>query len=125
VQELVEAVLRDEKVEPSYVGIILSRRDAIHEMNRDFLQHDYPTDVLSFPIAEDKRALEGEVYVDLDMAAERASEFGDSFRREAARYVVHGVLHLVGHDDATTEERARMTVLENRYLTRYWDGGAG
>ncbi len=125
VQEMVRGLLRDEQVEPAYVGVILSRRAAIHEMNRDFLQHDYPTDVLSFLIVEDRRALEGEVYVDLDMAAERASEFGESFRREAARYVVHGVLHLAGYDDSTPEERARMSALENLYLGRYWDGGGG
>lgn len=125
VQKMVQGVLRDEHVQASYVGIILSRRDPIHEMNRDFLQHDYPTDVLSFPIVEDRNALEGEVYVDLDMAADRAAEFGESFRREAARYVVHGVLHLTGYDDATAPERARMTELENRYLGRYWDQGGG
>lgn len=122
---MVAGVLRDEQAEPAYVGVILSRRDAIHEMNRDFLQHDYPTDVLSFPIVEDRAALEGEVYVDLDMAAERASEFGEPFSREAARYVVHGLLHLLGHDDASLEERAQMSALENRYLGRYWDKGIG
>ncbi|MFT4605494.1 MAG: putative rRNA maturation factor [Rhodothermales bacterium] len=120
---MVHSLLRDENIEPAYVGVILSRREAIHEMNRDFLQHDYPTDVLSFPIVEDRDALEGEVYVDLDMAAERASEFGESFRREGARYVVHGVLHLAGYDDATPAERTHMSELENLYLGRYWDEG--
>ena len=122
---MVLGVLRDERMEPAYVGVILSRRESIHEMNRDFLQHDYPTDVLSFPIVEDREALEGEVYVDLDLAAERASEFGEPFRREAARYVVHGVLHLAGHDDSSPEERAQMSALENQYLCRYWDGAGG
>ncbi|NNE70932.1 MAG: rRNA maturation RNase YbeY [Rhodothermales bacterium] len=121
VRSMASGVLKDEGVTPHYVGIVLSRRDRIHEMNREFLDHDYPTDVISFPITEQRDALEGEVYVDLDMAADRAREFGETFRREAARYVVHGLLHLAGHDDATDSQRNRMRVLENRYLSRHWD----
>lgn len=89
-------------------------------MNREFLEHDYPTDVLSFRISDEGDALEGEVYVDLDMAAERAPEFGTRFSHEAARYVVHGLLHLAGHDDAQPEQREHMRELENRYLERFW-----
>ena len=54
--------------------------------------------------------------MDLDTAAERAPEFGVPFEREALRYVVHGVLHLAGHDDATDAGRAAMRALEDVYL---------
>lgn len=121
VRTLATRVLSDEGVTASYVGIVLSRRGPIHEMNREFLEHDYPTDVLSFPMSEKPESLEGEVYVDLDMAAERAAEFGETFSREAARYVVHGLLHLAGHEDGTEESRGRMRDLENLYLARHWD----
>lgn len=109
----------------AYVGIILSRSEEVHRLNREYLEHDYPTDVLSFVISDEPGALEGEVYVDLDMAALRAPEFGTGFRREAARYVVHGLLHLAGHEDATPEQRTRMHENENRYLKAFWDTERG
>jgi len=101
------------------LGIVLADRDTIHRLNREFLDHDYPTDVLSFVLDENAAAegvVDGEVYVDLDMAAERAPEFGTTFEDEARRYVVHGLLHLMGYDDATDAERAAMREREDVYL---------
>lgn len=121
VQALAGSVLEAEHVRWSYVGIILSRQQQIHDMNRDFLGHDYPTDVLSFPVSGEGEILEGEVYVDLDTARSNASEFGTSFAQEAARYVIHGLLHLAGHDDSSTHQRAAMRQLEDRYLGLFWD----
>ena len=101
------------------LGVVLADHAAVHALNRAWLGHDYETDVVSFPLDEAaaaERAVDGEVYVDLDTAAERAPEFGTTFEREALRYVVHGLLHLMGYDDATDAERARMRALEDRYL---------
>lgn len=102
-----------------YLGVVLTGHAAVHRLNHDFLGHDYETDVVSFPLDEGavaERVIDGEVYVDLDTAAERAPEFGATFEREAARYVVHGLLHLMGHNDATDAERDAMRALEDRYL---------
>jgi len=101
------------------LSVVLADRATVHALNREWLGHDNPTDVVSFPLDEEAAAegvIEGEVYVDLDTAAERAPEFGGAFEEEALRYVVHGLLHLVGHDDATDADRARMRALEDRYL---------
>lgn len=101
------------------VGVILGDHVLVHDLNREWLGHDWETDVVSFPLDEEGRArgqIEGEVYVDLDTAREVAPEVGASFEGEALRYVAHGLLHLVGYDDATDEERAVMRALEDRYL---------
>ncbi len=103
------------------LSIVLADRATVHRLNREFLDHDYPTDVLSFSLDEtafEERAIDGEVYVDLDMAAERAPEFGVPPEVEARRYVLHGVLHLMGYDDSTDAERAVMRSLEDKYLGR-------
>ena len=101
------------------LSIVLADHATVHELNREWLGHDYETDVVSFSLDEaalaDKR-IDGEIYVDLDTAAERAPDFGASFEAETLRYVLHGLLHLMGHDDATEEQRAAMRVLEDRYL---------
>lgn len=102
-----------------HVSLVLTDHETVRRLNQDYLDHDYNTDVLSFSLrAEDDEgdAVEGEVYVDLDTAAERHEEFGTSFEREAYRYVVHGVLHLLGYDDATESGREAMRVQENHIL---------
>ena len=102
------------------LGVVLADHATVHRLNREFLAHDYVTDVLSFSLDDAAAAggfVDGEVYVDLDTAAERAPEFDTTFEEEARRYVVHGLLHLMGYDDATDADRAAMRRLEDRYLS--------
>jgi len=117
-EALIWNVLTGEGAEPVYIGVILTDHETVLDLNRTYLQHDYFTDVLSFDLSEseDAHAIEGEVYVDLDTALERHEEFGVSFEEEVRRYVIHGVLHLLGYDDATPEEKAAMHALEDKYL---------
>jgi probable rRNA maturation factor len=72
---------------------------SIHELNRQFLDHDYPTDVLSFPLVAAGNHLEGEIVVSVDTAAREAAEVGWSTEDELLLYVVHGALHLAGFAD--------------------------
>ena len=119
VRAVVEAVCRGEGATVASLNVVLGDHALVHDLNRDWLGHDYPTDVVSFVLDEDAQGggvIDGEVYVDLDTAAERAPEFGASPEHEALRYVAHGVLHLVGYDDATDDERDAMRTLEDRYL---------
>lgn len=114
---LARRVLAGEDCRWSYVGIILDGHEAVHALNREYLRHDYETDVLSFLIDEGPEGIEGEVYVDLDTAVENATRFDTTFEREVARYVVHGLLHLAGHDDADEPGRDAMRRLEDSYLS--------
>ncbi|OZC03227.1 rRNA maturation RNase YbeY [Rubricoccus marinus] len=119
VRALADRIAAGENVRWHEVGIILGDHALVHDLNREWLGHDWETDVVSFPLDEEARArgvIEGEVYVDLDTAREVAPEVDATFEHEALRYVAHGLLHLVGYDDATDEERAVMRGLEDRYL---------
>lgn len=116
---LVRHVLDAEEASLRFLSIVLTGHDTVLRLNREYLDHDYHTDVLSFDLsAEDDAsgAVEGEVYVDLDTAQERHDEFDTTFEREALRYVVHGVLHLIGYDDANPDDAQTMRELEDRYL---------
>ena len=119
VEAAIEAVCAGEGVRIRDLSVVLADRETVWAVNREWLAHDYPTDVVSFVLDEAAQAhgeIDGEIYVDLDMAAERAGEFGVTPEHEALRYVVHGLLHLAGHDDATDDQRAAMRQLEDRYL---------
>lgn len=117
---LIRHVLRAEEANLIHLSVVLADHDVVRNLNRSYLDHDYNTDVLSFSLREDSESeddvVEGEVYVDLDTAAERHDEFDTSFETEASRYVVHGLLHLLGYDDATAKGRKRMRKKENQYL---------
>ena len=117
-RELIRRVIEEEGYHLRTLTVVLADHDTVLALNREYLDHDYHTDVLSFPLgAESERVVEGEVYVDLDTAYERHNEFGTSFEDEARRYVVHGLLHLIGYDDAQPEEKARLRRLEDHYLS--------
>lgn len=116
-EQLLRLVVQAEEAELHFLGLILADHDTVLALNRDFLQHDYVTDVLSFSLTEDEGVVDGEVYVDLDTAHERHTEFNTSFEEEVRRYAVHGVLHLLGYDDAAPEEKQEMHALEDRYLS--------
>lgn len=116
-QRLVHHVVAEEEGQLRDLTLVLADHETVLHLNRTYLGHDYLTDVLSFPLGDESSdVVEGEVYVDLDTAAERHSEFDASFEEEACRYVVHGVLHLLGYDDATSEGQAAVRKLEDRYL---------
>ncbi|QDT70760.1 Endoribonuclease YbeY [Planctomycetes bacterium MalM25] len=88
----------------------------IHELNRQHLDHDYPTDVLSFALEDEPPRLEGEVIVSSDTAITNAAEYGWPPEHELLLYVIHGVLHLVGHRDKADDEVTAMRDAEAHYL---------
>ena len=118
VQTLCERILDDGGVTSGRINVVLVNSDTIHQYNKDFLQHDYPTDVISFT-TEDRRNegyLEGEILACTEVAKERAEEFGWTAEEELLLYVVHGMLHLTGFDDVTPEQKTAMQEKERTYL---------
>lgn len=102
------------------VHLISARRSA--EMNAQFLQHEGPTDVITFDFGSTANHLQGEVFICVAEAERQASEFNTTWREELERYVVHGLLHLQGYDDRDPTSRRRMKREENR-LVRAWAAG--
>lgn len=128
----VERILQDEGIRKGNVSIAIVDDATIHELNRRYLQHDYPTDVLSFPLERRRGYLEGEVILSADTACANCSRFGWTLDDELLLYAVHGTLHLVGYDDATPEVRQQMREREMHYLAGFGlearyeeDGGQG
>jgi probable rRNA maturation factor len=114
-----EAILRDAQIERAAVSIAVVDDPTIHKLNRQYLEHDSPTDVLSFLLESGPADVEGEVIVSADTAARRAAEFGWTGDDELLLYVIHGTLHLVGYDDKTDQERTKMRSAERRYLALF------
>jgi probable rRNA maturation factor len=111
----VRYVIRRENRRQATIGVICIDSARSRRLNRNYLGHDYVTDVLTFPF-EEKLNLEAEIYVNLDRVRQQALEFDVSFGNELTRIVIHGVLHLVGYDDTTPGKAKRMRDAEDRYL---------
>jgi probable rRNA maturation factor len=117
----VRTVLEGEQIPDVIVSLAVVDDPTIHKLNREYLGHDYATDVLSFLLSDalpsDTSApLEGEVIVSADTASRRAAEFGWQMQDELLLYVIHGTLHLAGFDDKTDADRAVMRAKEEQYL---------
>ncbi len=119
-KEVVRKVLRSEHPElDGEIRFIFVDNAYIQDLNRRFLQHDYPTDVISFPLEVDDSFLDGEVYISEERAREQAELLGVDPIEELWRLVLHGLLHLLGYDDLTDENRRRMHALQERYLEKF------
>jgi probable rRNA maturation factor len=115
----VQAIAADAGIERGAISIALIDDRTIHELNRKYLEHDCPTDVLSFVLESAPGYVEGEIVASVDTAERRAAEFGWRGEDELLLYVIHGTLHLVGHDDQTVEARREMRKSEARYLALF------
>jgi probable rRNA maturation factor len=117
-RQAVETVLSGEGISAGEISLAVVDDEAIHELNRRWLEHDEPTDVLSFVLEEADGYREGEIIVSADTALVRSGEFGWSAHEELLLYVIHGTLHLAGYDDKSPDERERMRQRERFYLER-------
>ena len=118
-REIVRAVLEGEGVAKAKIGIVLMTDADIHDVNRRFLQHDEPTDVITFPMSNPgAKTLEAEILISTDTAIAVAEEKKHSPQSEVALYLIHGLLHLCGFDDHEEAERAAMRRQEGVYLAK-------
>lgn len=116
-REVVRVVLEGEGVADAEISLAFVDNPTIHRLNQRYLNHDEPTDVLSFPLSEpNAKKLAGELVVGAEVALAQASERGHDVQAELALYVIHGLLHLCGCDDHTAEGAAEMRRRERRYL---------
>ena len=97
------------------INVIFCSDNYILDVNMKYLQHDYFTDIITFDYCEGK-VLSGDLFISVDSVRENSIEFGTDFEEELHRVIVHGVLHLIGYDDHTEEDKKVMRQKENYYL---------
>jgi probable rRNA maturation factor len=116
-RQVARAVLDGEGVADAEISLAFVDNATIHQLNRRYLGHDEPTDVLSFPLSEaNARRLAGELVIGAEVARAQAEGRGHDVQAELALYVIHGLLHLCGYDDKTPEHTAAMRARERHYL---------
>lgn len=117
--EAVSYITADTGFTTGSISLAIVDDPTIHQLNKQYLQHDYPTDVLSFVLERESPMLDGEVIVSADTAASDAETYGWKTNDELLLYVIHGTLHLVGFNDKTPEDQSEMHEQEAKYLLKF------
>lgn len=116
---LLSEIAEAEQVSFEMVELVYVSEEEIIRVNTEFLDRNYVTDIISFRYDEDKenQAIEGTLYCCAPRIKEQADQYADSEEEEFRRIFIHGVLHLIGYEDRTPEQKNKMTELENTYLS--------
>jgi probable rRNA maturation factor len=116
-RQVVRTVLDGEGVGDAEISLAFVDNPTIHRLNKRYLDHDEPTDVLSFPLGESgAKRLAGELVIGVEVAQAQAAQRGHDVQAELALYVIHGLLHLCGYDDKTDAGAREMRGRERHYL---------
>lgn len=107
-------IISDHNKDLGEVNVIFCSDEHLLQMNREYLDHDYYTDILTFPMSTEP--LSGDLFISIDRVKDYALQNKITFLSELHRVIIHGVLHLVGYHDKTNEEQAEMTTQEEKYL---------
>lgn len=104
-------------VDSLFINFITS--EEIHNINKEFLNQDYSTDVIAFNYSGSNFELDGEIFISIDDAKIFARKYNVLLSKEFTRLIIHGILHLKGYDDIKKNDREKMKRIENDLTNKY------
>jgi len=114
-KKIIGRIVSDAGMRGGVADIIITSDDKVYEINKEFLGHDYYTDIITFNYNNGK-TVNGEIYISAERVRENAEKFGVKPDSEMKRVIFHGFLHLCGYDDRTAGEKKKMSEMEEMYL---------
>ena len=118
IRNWITATIEAEGYKLSELNFILCSDEYLLRINKDYLQHDDYTDVITFDNSEELKTIVGDIFISVDRVKENAVKFHSSTLIELCRVMVHGTLHLLGYKDKVKADKEGMTVKEDFYLGR-------
>jgi probable rRNA maturation factor len=119
VKEVVKELFKKERKRLAQLTYIFCSDGYLLQINKEYLQHNYYTDIITFDLSEDNNQVSGEVYISLDRVKDNAKTYKVSFQKELLRVIFHGALHLCGYRDKSEKELMVMRKAEDKYLQYY------
>ena len=119
VKEVIRDLFKKEKTKLEQLQYIFCSDEYLLEINKEHLQHNYYTDIITFDLSEKPNAVIGEIYISVDRVRDNAQNYDVSFKQELLRVIFHGALHLCGHKDKTEKDQKLMRKAEDKYLQYY------
>lgn len=115
IQRAAEYVCRKEGVKRAELSFVIVHDRTIRTINKKFLNHDYVTDVITFPL--ELKEVNAEIYINGQQAKRQAKDHAVSVKNEMLRLIVHGTLHAVGYSDTSRASKKRMDSIQERYVS--------
>ncbi|MFY0651553.1 MAG: rRNA maturation RNase YbeY [Cyclobacteriaceae bacterium] len=103
--------------EVNELSFVFCSDEYLHQINVQYLNHDYFTDIITFDNSDDDAVIEGDIFMSIDRIEDNARNQSIPFITELHRVIIHGVLHLLGYDDKSDEHKKQMREKENAYLS--------
>lgn len=117
-KDWIDYTVKNERCFTGNLSYIFCSDEYLWNMNKQYLDHDYYTDIITFDYVEDK-FVSGDMFISYDRVCDNAKSFNVSCETELLRVMIHGVLHLVGYDDLTDEQEAEIHRMEDFYIDVY------
>ncbi len=111
----IKTVIAFYQKKPGDISYIFCSDDYILKINREYLKHDYYTDIITFDYSE-KNMISGDIFISLDTVKSNSEKFGTDYNEELHRVMIHGILHLCGFKDKSSHEEQEMRTRENEAL---------
>jgi rRNA maturation RNase YbeY len=118
IRDIIKQISKDYHLRTGILNIVFCNDQYLLEINREYLNLGDFTDIITFDNCE-KNVLNGELFISIDRVKENANIYAEKFENELVRVIIHGILHLVGKNDKTSEESEEMRKEENFYLDIY------
>jgi rRNA maturation RNase YbeY len=119
VRDWLHSIAEQENCSINQIQYIFLTDEEVLEINRNYLDHDYFTDIITFPLNDEDEDIEAEIYISIDRVRENAKDYEAPQKEELLRVMAHGLLHLCGYNDASDEERKKMRAREDECLALY------
>ena len=122
IKSLIGKVISEEKNISGDLNFILTNDNHLLKINKEFLKHNYYTDVISFDNTGDSE-LAHEIYISIDTVKKNSINYNVSYKKELIRVMIHGVLHLCGYEDRSNDEKEKMREREDYWLNMMHENG--
>ena len=119
-KHFIESIFKKERKSLNSINYIFCSDKIILEINKRYLNHDFYTDVITFDLSPNNKAIAAEVYISIERIRENAKQLGLSIKSEFHRVLFHAALHLCGYNDKKKKDKELMRKKEDELLTRYF-----
>ena len=119
VHSLISSIKKEFYLDISSLSISFINSEELREINKEYLNHDYETDVITFNYSKKTKEIDGEILVSYEEANRNAKKFNVTYGKELSRLVIHGMLHLLNFDDNNKENKKIMKRMENKLILSY------
>lgn len=116
IHTIIDRIANDEKFIVGTINYIFCKNEYLLAMNQQYLRHDTYTDIITFDMSEVEKELSGDIYISTEQVKNNSDELETNYLEELLRVMIHGVLHLVGFNDHTEEEKRIMRKNEEKYM---------